>query len=359
MSKQNGNNRNRTRQLARFWKSASGYWKGKSAWRAWLLSTLLFAIVVAQLATQYWLNYWNRDFFNALEQKDAAALMRMTLLFFPLAALSIGLGAVSVWGRMTVQRNWRLYLTTRLIKNWLADDNFRKLGQLNGTDVPQNPEYRITEDCRIATDAPIDLTLALFSSILTVYVFFEILASVGGSLTINLGGLSVMIPAYLAVGVVAYSGVVTATILLIGRRFTNVVQDQVQAEAEFRAAANLIRETGEGMLVAESESDERRALWIGFHHVIVQWRRLCWQYVRATFVTHGNAVLVPTVGLLLCVPKFLQGAMSLGEVTQAAAAFVTVQGAFNWLVDNFQRMSDWRSSANRVAQLLLSIDDLN
>jgi len=32
--------------------------------------------------------------------------------------------------------------------------------------------------------------------------------------------------------------------------------------------------------------------------------------------------------------------MSLGELTQAAAAFVTVQGAFNWLVDNFQRLAD-------------------
>jgi ABC-type uncharacterized transport system fused permease/ATPase subunit len=80
--------------------------------------------------------------------------------------------------------------------------------------------------------------------------------------------------------------------------------------------------------------------------------------MRATFVTHGNTVLAPTVGLLLCVPKYLDGAMSLGEVTQAAAAFVTVQSAFNWLVDNFQRMSDWRSSANRVAALLLAIDDL-
>jgi vitamin B12/bleomycin/antimicrobial peptide transport system ATP-binding/permease protein len=62
--------------------------------------------------------------------------------------------------------------------------------------------------------------------------------------------------------------------------------------------------------------------------------------------------------LMLCVPKFLTGAMSLGEVTQAAAAFVTVQSAFNWLVDNFQRMADWRSAVNRVAALLLALDDL-
>ena len=30
----------------------------------------------------------------------------------------------------------------------------------------------------------------------------------------------------------------------------------------------------------------------------------------------------------------------LGEVTQAAAAFAAVQGAFNWLVDNYPRLAE-------------------
>ena len=50
--------------------------------------------------------------------------------------------------------------------------------------------------------------------------------------------------------------------------------------------------------------------------------------------------------------------MSLGELTQAAAAFVIVQGAFNWLIDNYQRLADWMSSANRVATLLLALDEV-
>ena len=53
-----------------------------------------------------------------------------------------------------------------------------------------------------------------------------------------------------------------------------------------------------------------------------------------------------------------QGAMSLGELTQSAAAFVAVQGAFNWIVDNYQRLADWRSSVRRVATLLLALDAL-
>jgi putative ATP-binding cassette transporter len=75
-------------------------------------------------------------------------------------------------------------------------------------------------------------------------------------------------------------------------------------------------------------------------------------------VTHGNVLLAPVVAWFLCVPKYLSGDMSLGELTQSAAAFVTVQGAFNWLVDNFQRLADWRSSAHRIASLLVALDEL-
>ena len=48
--------------------------------------------------------------------------------------------------------------------------------------------------------------------------------------------------------------------------------------------------------------------------------------------------------------------MSLGEMIQAAAAFVIVQGAFNWLVDNYARVADWLSSVHRVVLLLDWLD---
>ena len=63
-------------------------------------------------------------------------------------------------------------------------------------------------------------------------------------------------------------------------------------------------------------------------------------------------LLAPVVAYFLCFPKYIHGAMTLGEVTQSAAAFVTVQGAFNWLVDNYPRLAEWMSSAYRVGVLL-------
>jgi len=62
--------------------------------------------------------------------------------------------------------------------------------------------------------------------------------------------------------------------------------------------------------------------------------------------------------IILCAPKFLDGSMTLGQVMQAASAFTIVQGAFNWLVDNYPKLADWTASARRVGSLMISLDGL-
>jgi hypothetical protein len=74
--------RDERRLIRRFWQSASGFWRGASAWRVWLFTALLFITVVTQLLVQYWLNYWNRDFFNAIQQRDTVAVWTQAKPFF-------------------------------------------------------------------------------------------------------------------------------------------------------------------------------------------------------------------------------------------------------------------------------------
>jgi putative ATP-binding cassette transporter len=50
--------------------------------------------------------------------------------------------------------------------------------------------------------------------------------------------------------------------------------------------------------------------------------------------------------------------MTLGTVMQAAAAFVQVQYAFNWIVDNYPRLAEWTASARRASNLLVAVDSL-
>jgi vitamin B12/bleomycin/antimicrobial peptide transport system ATP-binding/permease protein len=146
--------------------------------------------------------------------------------------------------------------------------------------------------------------------------------------------------------------------LLVGRNLTTAIENKNQGEAEFRSAADRLRRDDDRGLHA-NEMTERKVLWLSLRKVLVVWRELLWQLVRITLVSHGNFVVAPVMGLLLCVPKYVAGTMTLGEVTQAAAAFVIVQHAFNWVVDNYGRLANWRSSVNRVAKLLIALDTLD
>src|SRR6266700_3201747 len=87
--------------LLRFWRSASGFWRGNTGPRAQLLIALLTATVVLQLWIQYRLSFWSRDLFNAIELKNGVAVKTQVLLFIPLAAASLSLTLLSVWSRMT------------------------------------------------------------------------------------------------------------------------------------------------------------------------------------------------------------------------------------------------------------------
>jgi vitamin B12/bleomycin/antimicrobial peptide transport system ATP-binding/permease protein len=342
--------------LLRFWACASGFWKYKHAKVSWPLSAGLVALALAQIAVQYRLNYWNRDFFNALERRDSAGLWDEAWLFAPLAGLNILLSVASVWGRMTTQRKWREWLTKHLLALWLKDGRYRGLKFVTGDH--QNAEYRICVDARIATDAPVDMALGLFAAVTTAVVFTDVLWVIGGSLTVAAGEHQVTIPGYLVLGVSLYAFLFTTATMIIGRKLPAIIQSENQAEAEMLAAATKIRASGDEAMPAEEGLAQRTPVWQALRQVLERWRQVCWLLMGTTMVSQMDLLLAPVFAWVLCAPKYLAGTMTLGELTQASAAFVTLQVAFNWLVDNFQRLSDWRAAANRVAALLLALDQV-
>ena len=51
--------------------------------------------------------------------------------------------------------------------------------------------------------------------------------------------------------------------------------------------------------------------------------------------------------------------MSLGAVMQVVAAFMTVQAALIWFVDNFVRLAEWFTSVRRVDELVVALTDID
>lgn len=323
---------------------------------AWALTFGLIAIVLTQLFVQYRLNIWNRDLFNAIEKKEGDAVLTQAFVFAPLALATVGLAVVAVYGRMKMQRDWRAWVTDRIMSRWLAQGHYYQLNLMSGEH--HVPESRITDDTRIATDPPVDFAVGIFQSIVTAITFIGVLWVVGGSIAIGSADAPIVIPGYLVLAAVAYSLLMTLGMLLVGHRFVAVSEATSQAEAEFRYALTRLRENGESIALLGGEDEEQRGLRQRLRKLIERWRRYSHQHMRSTVVTNANYLLAPTIPLILCAPKYLAGTMTLGELTQAAAAFVQVQSSFNWLVDNYPRFADWMASLRRVAILLAALDHL-
>jgi putative ATP-binding cassette transporter len=342
--------------LTRFWISARGYW-GKGGDRlAWLFTIGLLLLIVANVGFQYGINVWNRAIFDAIEKRDSATVYYLAAVFFPLAIGSVLLGVAQVFGRMGIQRRWRAWLTNSVISRWLANGRYYQLNLVGGDH--QNPEYRIAEDLRIATDSPVDFVAGVTSAFLSAATFIVVLWTIGGALTVTLGGSTVTIPGFLVIAAVIYAAIASGSIMTIGRSFVQVSEDKNQAEAEYRYALTRVRENGESIALLGGEQEERDGIDKTFTKVLRQWARLAGQHMRTTLVSQGSNLIAPVVPLLLCAPKFLDGSMTLGQVMQAASAFTIVQTAFGWLVDNYPRLADWNACARRIASLMMSLDGL-
>src|SRR5438552_5833499 len=112
----------RRRLMSRFWRTASGFWGKSGDRRAWLLTGALVAILFIQLFVQYRVNVWNRDVFNALEQKDSGAVLTQVLIYLPLLGASVITAVAGIYCRMTTQQ---------VLRRWGSNDASERC-RLNG-----------------------------------------------------------------------------------------------------------------------------------------------------------------------------------------------------------------------------------
>jgi putative ATP-binding cassette transporter len=343
--------------LRRFWQSAFGFWSNVRGQRvSWILTGTILLLILFTLATSYGMNVWNREIFDALEKRDPSRALFIALIYFPLLAASVCVAVAQIYAKMTMQRRWRAWLTHHLLDRWLRNGRYYQLHLVTGDH--RNPEYRIADDVRLATESPVDFAVGLTTAVLSAMMFIAVLWTIGGSLSVQVGDFTITIPGFLVVAAVVYAVFASGFMTLIGRRFVTVAEQKNQAEAEYRYTLTRLSENGESIAVLGGEEEERAGVDQSLGNVLSRWRDICMQTMRTTSIAQTSSFIAPVLPILLSAPKYLSGTMTLGEVMQAASAFTIVQAAFNWLVDNYPRLSDWTASARRVSSMMVSLDAL-
>lgn len=335
-----------------FWSLSSGFWRGRTAMQAWVFTLLIFALIGANIGIQCGINRWNRTFFDALDARDTARVSAEVLDFAGLAVAAVTAMVAQVFCRLALQARWRRWLTATLAGAWLENRRFYQMS-IAAPDI-DSPEFRMTDDVRIATEPLVDFAIGLSNALLMAAVFVGVLWTVGGSITV----FGWTIPGYFVVCAAAYAVLTSGAMVFLGRPLVQYNGDKNAADAKIRFELVRVRENAESIALTGGEEGERKGLNQTLDEVLARWRNVVAQQARMTFIIHGNTVLAPVIPLLLGAPKFLSGERSLGQLMQIAAAFVQVQIAFNWLVENYIRFAEWEASASRVVALWQTFRDL-
>lgn len=293
------------------------------------------------------MNRWSKSFFDALQIRDPDGMIQCIIQLAILGAVTAVAAIATLQCRMRLQVGWRLWMTSRLVERWLQKGPGRERAISHSID---NPEARIAEDGRLSIDLFVDLAGGIINIFLVSTSFIVVLWQVGGAFKI----FGVLVPGFLVLAVVLYTSMTSLGMWILGRPLVASVEEKAAAEGDFRYALTKVRDELEKSDAKAGKSVDFRSC---LRSLAEKWALVIHGQTRIIFLTSANNLLAPAVPLVLGAPKYLAGEMSLGDLMQAAAAFLQVQLSLNWLADNALSIANWSASARRVAALDLAMED--
>lgn len=337
----------RQRGLSHVFRLIAPYWNCERKARVRGATLLLLLLTMGQVGLSVWGNYWQRGLYDALEQHSVRGVLVQVGVFALIMAISMAVTAAHLMVKRWLQVDWRAWLTERLTSRWLDQARHYRLNYTQGEH--DNPDQRIAEDIRIATESAIGLAHSLTFSLLTLGMFVNILWAVSGD--IDVPGTSVHVPGYMVPLAFLYAIVGGSIGWMVGRPLVRTTNNLQTAEATFRFGLSRVREHSESIALMRGEPLEREGSARRFLAVVRSWHSQSFAYLGLISFGTVYGSLLPILPILVAAPQYIHGAMTLGGLMQAAQAFQQLTASLSWPVDNIGEIARCRASAERVLSL--------
>jgi putative ATP-binding cassette transporter len=311
-----------------------------------LLAGAIVVVICANTVGQLRLNAWQRDFYNALEQKQVAAFAQQLLVFILVVGVLLVLVVAQTWLREMINVRLREWLTHDLLDQWLAPKRAYFLSFAGQIGV--NPDQRIQQDAQHLTDLTTNLAIGLLQASLLLISFVGVLWVLSTQVVFTVDDRSFTIPGYMVWCALAYSLGGSLLAWRIGRPLVALNAERYAREADLRFALVRVNEHADGIVLHGGEADERRMLDEPVQRVVTTMARLAGALARLTWVTSGYGWLALVVPIVVAAPGYFDGELSFGALMMVVGAFNQVQSSLRWFVDNLAQIADWRATLLRI-----------
>ena len=307
---------------------------------------LVFLVVINQLQVgiSLRLSFFNRDFYNAIQEKDAGSFWYQLIYVFSVwAAIAVISNLIEMVANYALLIRWRRHMAESFSAAWLRNANHYRIALAGTSD---NPDQRIAEDTRSFVNQTYNYALPLLTQVSTLVSFSIILWSIPVASTVP--GTDITVPGFIFWMALIYSVAATWIAHMIGRTLIPLEFEQERREANFRFSLARLREYSEQIALMRGEATEQRHLSQRFGEIVTNFYRLIWARVRLTTFTLSFAQANVVVPYLLLAPHYFAGKITLGIMTQVATAFDRVQTAMSFFIDRYQTIAQYVASINRL-----------
>lgn len=327
--------------LKRLFRLTGVFFKGKETRKAKVWLAALAALSIAIGLVQIVMSYAGRDFITTLTQRDQAGWIRAMWRYIGTFALSIPIAVFYRYCGERLSLSCRTHMTDLLVKRYFYNKAYYGL---RGTEAVDNPDQRISEDIRVFTTMVVNFALVFVNSAVTLFAFLGVLWTISGQLV------SVLF---------LYAVVGTTLAILIGKRLVGLHYEQYRKEANFRYSLIRVRDNAESIAFYHGENREKAGILRRFGDVltntlwVIGWNR------NLGFFTNSYNYLALLIPVLIVGPMYMRGAVEFGVVTQSENAFAQVLAALSVIVAQFDGLSTFAASIQRLGILWDNLDDFD
>jgi putative ATP-binding cassette transporter len=322
---------------------------------------VVFLVIInqAEVGMLVRLNFFSRDWFNAIQTKNEKAFWYQLFSVFLVWAF---IYIISVVAEFVVQSTlvirWRHWLTNYYMNHWLDNHTHYRMALLgSGTD---NPDQRISEDIYRFIDGGqtgygiYSFTILLISKLTSLVSFAIILW--GLSQRFTLPYTHIALPGFLFWVAVLYAGLGTIITHWIGRPLVNLSFMRQRYEADFRFALARLREYGEQIALLRGEATEKASLSQRFNSIIKNYFEIiaCRKPLLAFTSSFGQ--LSQIIPYVVSAPFYFAGKIELGIMTQTANAFGNVNDSLTFFVNYYVFLADFKAVLDRLTSFDAAIE---
>jgi putative ATP-binding cassette transporter len=360
-----------------YWRITGGYFTGAASVKVWIWLGVLLLSVVTGVRIDVLLSYQGNDMMtsfqviaaglgngdDAVKNSGRDGFWLSIGVFAILASIHVARVMLDLFMMQRFMLRWRAWLTDRLTDDWLEGKAYYRTRFID--DTIDNPDQRIQQDIDIFTagvgplpntpnnTSAATLLFGAVSAVTSMISFTAILWHLSG--TLNLFGFN--IPRAMFWLLLVYVLFATIIAFWIGRPIIWLSFNNEKFNAAFRYALVRLRDASEAVAFYRGEVAERTGLRRLFAPVVSNYKRYVNRMVGfyGWNLTMSQIIVLPPY--LLQFGRFLSGQIRLGDMTQSASAFGSIQEGLSFFRNAYDQFAGYRAAIIRLHGLVVANEE--